>query len=161
MSIIIIITIIIINAHYTHNTHNHTSITHQSHTSILTRVRHPPPSHTPRSIPLSFHRVGASLLKGDWKKTCEMLLEHRRRDKTEITEARNAYRAGNINKALRVLPKMHIAERALLEVCVWCVCGVWVWVNGWCGGYGTSSAGGVFVFVFVCGGWGTVCDGWV
>lgn len=65
---------------------------------------------------IAFRRVGAAILRGDWQGTCEMLLAPRPRDKEEMADARAAYAKGDLNGALKIMPRECVAERAVLEV---------------------------------------------
>ncbi|XP_062231827.1 multisubstrate pseudouridine synthase 7-like isoform X2 [Phragmites australis] len=62
------------------------------------------------------HLVGAALLRGEWKTAVNLILDPREGERDDINEARKHYKEhGDIDKALRNLPRHLVAERAILQ----------------------------------------------
>ncbi|CAM0954682.1 unnamed protein product [Alopecurus aequalis] len=61
------------------------------------------------------HRIGAALLRGEWKTAVNLVLDPRERERDDIKEVREHYKQhGDIDKALRNFPRHLVAERAIL-----------------------------------------------
>lgn len=62
------------------------------------------------------HLVGATLLRGEWRKAVEMLLDPREGEKDSIQKVREYYKESNdIDGTLKQLPRHLVAERAILQ----------------------------------------------
>jgi tRNA pseudouridine13 synthase len=67
-----------------------------------------------KSIPT--HKIGLSILRHDFKRTVELLLDPQEGDASKIFEARQKFKeTGNVDEALRTLPPYLVAEKAVLE----------------------------------------------
>ncbi|KIJ99367.1 hypothetical protein K443DRAFT_133079 [Laccaria amethystina LaAM-08-1] len=66
------------------------------------------------SIPT--HSIGLALLKSEWQKAVSMILQKRHGEHPDVAAARDAWLVdGDLDTALRLLPKRVVAERCLLE----------------------------------------------
>ncbi|XP_054804003.1 multisubstrate pseudouridine synthase 7 [Prosopis cineraria] len=62
------------------------------------------------------HRIGASLLRGEWKVAVDMILDPREGERNAITKAREYYKNSNdVEGTLKQLPRHMVAERAVLQ----------------------------------------------
>lgn len=63
------------------------------------------------------HRIGALLLKGEWKAAVDMIMGRLEGERSENDEARRLFlEEGDISGALKLMQRYLTAERALLEV---------------------------------------------
>ncbi|XWS42491.1 hypothetical protein CRYUN_Cryun16bG0018400 [Craigia yunnanensis] len=66
------------------------------------------------SIPT--HRIGATLLRGEWKAAASTILDPREGERNIISKAREYYKeTGDIEGTLKQLPRHLVAERAMLQ----------------------------------------------
>ena len=62
------------------------------------------------------HSIGLALLKSEWQKAVSMILQKRHGEHPDVAAARDAWLVdGDLDTALRLLPKRVVAERCLLE----------------------------------------------
>lgn len=62
------------------------------------------------------HTIGAALLRGDWAEAIDLILRPRDGDKHDAATARAVYKEkGDIEGALKLMPRFCVAERGLLE----------------------------------------------
>lgn len=62
------------------------------------------------------HSIGLALLKSEWQKAVSMILRKRHGEHPDVAAARDAWLVdGDLDTALRLLPKRVVAERCLLE----------------------------------------------
>ncbi|XVF31168.1 hypothetical protein REPUB_Repub16aG0122600 [Reevesia pubescens] len=66
------------------------------------------------SIPT--HRIGATLLRGEWKAAASIILDPREGERNVISKAREYFKeTGDIEGTLRQLPRHLVAERSMLQ----------------------------------------------
>lgn len=62
------------------------------------------------------HSIGLALLKSDWNKAVDLILQQRHGEHPDVAEARHAWLVErDLDKALRLLPRRVVAERCILE----------------------------------------------
>jgi len=62
------------------------------------------------------HAVGLALLRSDWKRAVELILRPRPGEDPSVEAARRAwYDDKDLNRAISLMPRRSVAERALLE----------------------------------------------
>ena len=62
------------------------------------------------------HSIGLALLKSEWQKAVDMILQKRHGEHPEVEAARDAWLLeGDLEKALSLFPRRVIAERCILE----------------------------------------------
>ena len=62
------------------------------------------------------HSIGLALLKSEWQKAVDMILQKRHGEHPEVEAARDAWLVeGDLEKALSLFPRRVIAERCILE----------------------------------------------
>lgn len=62
------------------------------------------------------HAIGLALLKSDWNKAIDLILQKRYGEHPDVAAARNAWlEEKDLDKALRLLPRRVVAERCILE----------------------------------------------
>ncbi|XP_037472825.1 pseudouridylate synthase 7 homolog [Triticum dicoccoides] len=62
------------------------------------------------------HRIGAALLRGEWKNAVNLVLDPREGERDDIKEVREHYKQhGDIDMALRNFPRHLVAEKAILQ----------------------------------------------
>jgi len=62
------------------------------------------------------HSIGLALLKSEWQKAADMILQKRHGEHPEVEAARDAWLVeGDLEKALNLFPRRIIAERCILE----------------------------------------------
>ena len=62
------------------------------------------------------HSIGLALLKSEWQKAADMILQKRHGEHPEVEAARDAWLVeGDLEKALNLFPRRVIAERCILE----------------------------------------------
>jgi tRNA pseudouridine13 synthase len=62
------------------------------------------------------HSIGLALLKSEWQKAVDMILQKRHGEHPEVEAARDAWLVeGDLEKALNLFPRRVIAERCILE----------------------------------------------
>lgn len=62
------------------------------------------------------HLIGAALLRGEWKSTVDLILDPREGERADTKKVRERYKeTGDIDSALRQLPRYLVAERAVLQ----------------------------------------------
>ena len=62
------------------------------------------------------HSIGLALLKSEWQKVVDMILQKRHGEHPEVEAARDAWLVeGDLEKALSLFPRRVIAERCILE----------------------------------------------
>ena len=62
------------------------------------------------------HSIGLALLKSEWQKAANMILQKRHGEHPEVEAARDAWLVeGDLEKALNLFPRRVIAERCILE----------------------------------------------
>jgi tRNA pseudouridine13 synthase len=64
---------------------------------------------------VSTHHIGIPVFKGDFKTAVEGILAARPGDMEEAEAAREAYKNGQYNEALQLMPRGHVPERSILE----------------------------------------------
>lgn len=62
------------------------------------------------------HAIGLALLRSDWQKAIDLILQKRHGEHPEVAAARDAWlEEKDLDKALRLLPRRVVAERCILE----------------------------------------------
>ncbi|KAJ2920101.1 hypothetical protein MD484_g348, partial [Candolleomyces efflorescens] len=62
------------------------------------------------------HAIGLALLKSDWNKAIDLILQKRHGEHPDVAAARDAWlEEKDLDKALRLLPRRVVAERCILE----------------------------------------------
>ena len=62
------------------------------------------------------HSIGLALLKSEWQKAVDMILQKRHGEHPEVEAARDAWLVeGDLERALNLFPRRVIAERCILE----------------------------------------------
>ena len=62
------------------------------------------------------HSIGLALLKSEWQKAADMILQKRHGEHPEVEAARDAWLVeGDLEKALNLFPRRVVAERCILE----------------------------------------------
>lgn len=62
------------------------------------------------------HAIGLALLQSNWQKAVDLILQKRYGEHPDVVEAREAWLVdGDLDKALRLLPRRVVAERCILE----------------------------------------------
>jgi tRNA pseudouridine13 synthase len=62
------------------------------------------------------HSIGLALLKSEWQKAVDMILQKRHGEHPEVEAARDAWLVeGDLEKALSLFPRRVVAERCILE----------------------------------------------
>ncbi len=98
-------------------------------------VRSPEPTTIPRAIetlktggfvnyygmqrfgtaPIPTHAIGLALLRGEWALAASLILREREGEGEDVEQARQAFAAGLLDEAIRLMPRRSVAERAILE----------------------------------------------
>jgi tRNA pseudouridine13 synthase len=61
------------------------------------------------------HTIGLALLQGRWKEATSLILSQRPGEHPDACAAREAWEKGDLDGALRMMPRRNVAERALWE----------------------------------------------
>ena len=62
------------------------------------------------------HSVGLALLRSEWQRAVDLILQKRPGEHADIAAARDAFLVdGDVEKALQMLPRRIVAERCILE----------------------------------------------
>ena len=62
------------------------------------------------------HAIGLALLRSNWQKAIDLILQKRHGEHPEVAAARGAWlEEKDLDKALRLLPRRVVAERCILE----------------------------------------------
>jgi tRNA pseudouridine13 synthase len=62
------------------------------------------------------HSIGLALLKSEWQKAADMILQKRHGEHPDVEAARDAWLVErDLNKALSLFPRRAVAERCILE----------------------------------------------
>lgn len=62
------------------------------------------------------HSIGLALLKSDWQRAIDLILQRRPGEHPDVLAAREAWLVdGDLEKALELMPRRVVAERCILE----------------------------------------------
>lgn len=62
------------------------------------------------------HAIGLALLRSDWQKAVDLILQKRHGEHPDVEAARDAWLVeGDLDKALNLFPRRVVAERCILE----------------------------------------------
>lgn len=64
---------------------------------------------------ISTHAIGLAIFKADWAEAMSLVMRPRESDSGDVELARQAYSEDRIKDALELMPRMCVAERAVLE----------------------------------------------
>ena len=67
------------------------------------------------TAPIPTHAIGLALLRGEWALAASLLLRERAGEGEDVEQARQAFAAGLLDEAVRLMPRRSVAERAILE----------------------------------------------